>query len=247
LISLGSVPGTSCDSLLPFPLPRQAVALIPLSQTHTGQPSLTVHGYRVYNVVADTHNAAWVSYDVPQLGIQIALHGTGSRRILDTLAPSARKVAFAYANEAVPSNWHAVTDDGVSLSIPRSWAIITPTYSYCEGWPTDDLVLVKPDLGVAACGAMFFTPRTAAGASHEDLSLYLSPHNIYAPTRNGNRITTVEHGATTVTVYADKYDPNALDLFVHPAGSNITHVLTLGLGRVGRIPGGVITSIRAVT
>jgi len=165
--------------------------------------------------------------------------------VLATIAPSARDVALTFANEAVPNGWHAVTEDGVPLSIPHSWAVITPTFYYCEGWPSDDLVLVKPDLAVAACGNEPATPPTAAKAFHEDASIYLTRHNPQASTRNGNRIGTVEHGATTVTVLADRYDPNALDLFVHRSGSKITHVLTLGLGRDGRVAGGVLASIRA--
>ncbi len=86
-------------------------------------------------------------------------------------------------------------------------------------------------------------PQTAVDM-HDGVYLYLSP-NRQVPT--GHPIATLHHGTTTITVFADEYDPNALDLFVHHAGSNITHVLTLGLGRDGRVAGGVLASVRAVT
>jgi len=245
LISIGSLPFVGCDQPYLLPIPQQEVALIPSSQKHTGQPSRTFHGYRIYNVISST--AEWTLYDVPQLGVRIATHGTLGSRILQTLAPSVGTIALGLADDGVPSDWHTVTENGVSLSIPPSWDVITPTYFYCNGWPSDDLVLVKPDLAVAACGAQFFTPPTPAGAFHEDLSLYLPPHNSQTPAPNGTRIGTVEHGSTETTIYTDVNDPNALDLFVRKTGSNITHDLTLGLGRDGRVAGGVLASMRAVT
>jgi len=249
MISLGSLPGTACDSLLPIPLPRQAVALIPRSQTHARQPSFTVHSYRVYKVIANTHNTAWVSYDVPQLGIQIALHGTGSRRILDTLAPSARVIALDSSNDIIASNGHSVSNNGISLSIPSSWVVATPSNTGC-GWPSSyptnepELLFINADVSILHCPLLRLTPAKAA---HDGVSVYLPPHNRYAPTRSGKPIATLQHGTTTVTVYAEQYDPNTLDLYVRKTGSTITHFLTLGLGRDGRVAGGVLASVRAVT
>jgi hypothetical protein len=116
LISVGNLPFAGCDSRQP--LPKQAVALIPSSPKHTGGPSLTVRGYGIYDV--NTYAPAWNFYDVPQLGVRIAYNGTLGSRVLHTLAPSAAKVALAFAYEAVPNDWHAVTEDGMSLSIPHS-------------------------------------------------------------------------------------------------------------------------------
>jgi hypothetical protein len=57
----------------------------------------------------------------------------------------------------------------------------------------------------------------------------------------------LQHGTTTIAIYAEDANPNVLNLFVHRAGSAITHVLTLGLGRDGRIAASVLASIRATT
>ena len=95
-ISVGSLPGTACDSVTPIALPKQAVALLPASRTRPTGPSHTVHGYKVYLAIVHPPPGTpvvWIEYQVPQLGVQIDLHGSLGSRVLDTLAPSARKVA----------------------------------------------------------------------------------------------------------------------------------------------------------
>jgi len=185
---------------------------------------------------------------VPQLNARIATRGALSSRIVQTLAPSARQVALASAYESVTSNWHAAIDDGASLALPPSWIISTATGFGCRSLISDqtgELLLVKPHIEPPpACP---YLPTRAADAVHDAIDLYLTSHNPYAPRPTGRPIATLQHGTTTIAVYAEQYDPNALDLFVNRAGSNITHVLTLGLGRDGRVAGGVLASIRAVT
>ena len=172
------------------------------------------------------------------------MHGSLSRRILDTLAPSARTVALDPAYEKIPNGWHAVTENGVSLSIPPSWTIATPNF-FCASPVSDStLLFVKPDIGVAPCPAPAPTP---AAALKDGVTLYLPPHNRYAPSPTGQPIATVQHDKTTIAIYTETDDQNALDLFVRKTGSKVTHVLTLGLGRDGRVAGGVLASIRATT
>jgi len=229
------------------PHPKPWVALIPFSQAHTGRPSLIVHGYRIYD--ADRPNVPWPIYDIPQLDVSIATYGTLGSRILGTLAPSARQVALDAAYETVPSNSHAVTEDGVALSLPPSWTISTPTNLGCYAsllWDhTDELGLIQPDIGPGPTCPR--TTPTSADEARDGVVLYLTSRNAYAPIPSGVPITTLLHGTTTITVYAEQYDPNALDLFVRKTGSSISHVLTLGLGRDGRIASGVLASLRATT
>jgi hypothetical protein len=54
----------------------------------------------------------------------------------------------------------------------------------------------------------------------------------------------LQHGTTTIAIYAEDANPNALNTFVHRAASTITHILTLGLGLDGRVAAGVLASIR---
>ena len=250
VVSIGGFPSTTCDHPGHIPIQRQEVVLIPTSQKHTGHPSLTVHGYPIYDAnSAIRREVGWNFYDVPKLGVSIATRGTMGSRILGTLAPSARNVTLAFADEPAPNDWRAVDAGGVSLSVPRSWPVITPTGIECDwqsvfpnGEPT--LRLIKPHIET--------TPRCPPPSAfpedfHDGVYLYLPPDNRLAPRPSARPIATLRQRTTTIRVYADRGNPNALDLFVRRTGSPITHVLTLGLGRDGRIAGGVLASIRAVT
>ena len=249
MVIIGKLTQASCDPSGQYPIPRQTVALVPSSRSYTDPPSLTVHGYRVYD--GNRHGKTLrIVYDIPQLHVIIATRGTFGNRILESLAPSASKVALDPAYQAVPSNWHAVTEDGVSLSIPPAWLVATPPNLGCGGWLSSDpsrrpeLLLIKPRLGVLNCP---FILATAAEAAHDGVYLYLPPNNHFGPSPTGRPITTLQHGATTIAVYPDDSDPNALDLVVRKDGSSRTHVLKLGLGRDGRIAAGVLASIEATT
>jgi len=105
-------------------------------------------------------------------------------------------------------------------------------------------LVVKPDIGVAPCLSPLPSP---AGSLHDGVSLYLPPRNRYAPTPTRQPIASLQHGTTTIIVYTEVGDQNALDLFVHRSGSTTTHVLTVGLGRDGRVAAGVLASIQATT
>ena len=80
----------------------------------------------------------------------------------------------------------------------------------------------------------------------------------YSPPRNQRVISVLHHGTTTISVYAgtsvmanvSSFSPSRLfletvDVFVRRDGSPTWDVLTLGLGRDGRVAGGVLASLRA--
>jgi hypothetical protein len=241
VISVGGMLGLSCDQLTPMKLPDQAIAIYPSSATYTSRPSATIHGYRVYAVT--TPAPEWKYVDVPQLGVRIATHGNLGPRVLRTLAPSARTVALDPGYGVVPHNWHNIDKDGVSLSIPASWSVVS-AHLLCGGpIGKSQLVLIGPKIVYAPCPYQF---QHATDATYDAVDLYLTPQNRNAPQPSGRPIANVQHGTTTVTVYAER-DSNSLDLLVRRAGSPITHVLTVGLGRDGRTAAAVIASIRATT
>ena len=245
MISIGGLPQANCRPAGQWPVPAQAVALSPSSRTPHGPVTLTIHGYHVYRRDPPPKTKAWTYFDVPQLGVQIATHGTLGRSVLGTLAPSGRTVALDRTYETVPGDWHAVTENGVGLSIPPSWTVETPKLSCGSPFLGDSaLMLIEPDIGFAPCPA---PPLTPASALKDGASVYLPPHNRNAPSPSGKPVATLRRGTTTIAVYAEVADPNAVDLFVHRRGSSTTHVLTLGLGRDGRTAGGVLASLRADT
>ncbi len=245
VVGIGQLPEAGCKPATEWPIPAQAVGLYP-APIH-GTPSVivsTVHGYDIYQASSPSGYNSWRFYDIAQLGVQIATHGTLGSRVLHTLAPSARAVALDPTYESVANAWHAVTEHGVSLSIPLSWGVATRDV-FCEGpVVVSELAFIQPNIESPRC-----LPRipTAASTLIGGVSLYLPPHNPYAPNRHRHALATIPSGTTTITIYAEPNDPNVLDLFVRKTGSTITHVLTLGLGRDGRVAGGVIASIRAVT
>jgi hypothetical protein len=137
----------------------------------------------------------------------------------------------------------------MSLWIPSAWPVVTPTSIDCEWqsvFPNGEPALrfIKPHIETTP---RCLPPEAFPEDFHDGVYLYLPPDNHPAPRPTGRPVITFNHGTFTITVYADPSNPNALDLFVRHAGSSITHVLTLGLGRDGRVAGGVLASIRAET
>ena len=131
------------------------------------------------------------------------------------------------------------------MSIPRSWAMITPTLWSCDGWTGG-----APALFIVTSAVNETCPDGVPPfeALQDGTVLYAGSHNDHAPSPTASRpIMVFHHDSTTITVYNDDSYLEALDLYVHRAGSNITHVLTVGLGRDGRVAGGVLASVRAVT
>ena len=241
MVGVGTLPNAPCDPSQ-YAVAAQAAALIPSSDKPGGRPAFTIHGYDVYDIASP--KPGWVFYDVPELAVEIATRGSLGLSILHTLAPSAREIALDPAYETAPTNWRTLTKDGVSLGIPSSWSVLTPDALCGAPVGNSELLLIKPKVLFAPCP---FEIPTAADAAHDAVALYLTPHNANAPGATGRSIARLQHTSTTITIYAEPGDPNALDLFVRRTGSNVTHVLTLGLGRDGRIAGGVLASLRATT
>jgi len=247
-VSLGQLAQSSCRSMgeSHFALPAESVSLIASPNRTAGARYRMIHGYRVYAANAAKPDPAWLVYDVPQLGSRIALRGSLARRVLDTLAPSARAVALAFAPQPPRTNYRHVIAAGVRLSIPPGWRITTdgPVCSL----PNDELVIppVRPDLsGPPSCPGL--GPGTVAGAVIDGGALNNRPSD--QTTGDADRLLTVlHHGTTTITIYAGYGEiPAALEVFIRRNTSSTTHILELGLGRDGRVAGSVLASIRATT
>jgi hypothetical protein len=241
VVGLGPLDQTECGARAYPSEPRVAVA--PWSSTHQGTPLFTVHGYAVYKAIDPYRpDAGWAVYDVPELAVQVALRGTLARRVLDTLGPSALEVALDAAHGSPARGWRSVHADGITLSIPPTWASLTPALWSCEGWAAAEpaFFVVKPDADATCSDGLPPVQEFADGAV-----VYVTPTNRYAPSASGRVLATLHHGSTTIEVRADGSYADALDLFVRRAGSSVTHVLTLGLGPDGRVAAGVLASIRA--
>jgi hypothetical protein len=205
-----------------------------------------VHGYRVY--LAARSSLEWRVYDVPQLGVALYLRGTLGDRVLATLAPSALKVAVTVASEPVPRG-HRITTDGVAMTLPPAWRVTTATWRPCSWMSASPngtawVERIPPGLGVPSCPAPWLT---AVNTIHEGMFLYTSPASGGPSQPATSPAAVLHHGSSTVRVYPDDADPRVLDVFVHREGSRETRVLQLGLGRDGRVVGGILASLAAVS
>jgi hypothetical protein len=239
-ISTGALPKSGCKPANQ-PIPPRSVAIIPTTSPPAGPLYRTVHGYGIYAANANARHAPWRVFDVPQLGVEIDFRGSVQNSVLDTLAPSSRKVAFVYATQPIPKSYRTTTENGVELSIPAGWPAMT-TDHYCGGFYSPEVLRVVSSVDNHSCpGPVSFL----ANAFHDGVVLY--PSSDYVPGSPLERpVAVLHHGTTTVTVFDNKgYGGNALELLVRRSGSKTAHALALGLGRDGRVAGGVLASVEA--
>jgi hypothetical protein len=246
MVSVFKLTQANCVALTPTR--SQWVALIPSPQPSISGASRVpgVHGFRVYAGRLPDGLVAPGSaiYAVPRLGVTIAIRGSMAARILDTLAPSARAIALAFAVDPTPAGYRAIAADGIAASIPREWTSAIRHQAPC-GWSSaypnlgPQFVRIRPPVGPSLCPPTILTAATLVG---DGVILETSSTDV-APQRRP--ILVLSHGPTRVRVYDDKYDGSSLDVFAQNARSSTTHVLKVGLGRDGRIAGGILASIRA--
>ena len=237
--------------------PREAGRLVSSSARPRGAPYRTINGYRVYRVAGPPSSV----FEVPQLGVQLALRGGLTDRIVGTLAPSSRKVALEYATRPVPATYRTVKSYGVSVSIPARWTVTKPgAYFFGCYWPmspSGSAELVRVDShnnGGPGCAVIDYSAILPSDG------LLLFEKSRYSPPRNQRTLGVLHHGPTTITVYAgtsamanvSAFSPSRLfldtvDVFVRRDGSPTPHVITLGLGRDGRVAAAVLSSLRATT
>jgi hypothetical protein len=235
---------SQCPTIPAGQAPRAEVWIAPSTTAPSGPAVKVVHGYRLYILPpAESAVAGSVAYEIPQLGITLALNATQADTIIATLAPSARTVALIYATRQAP-NGHHITTDGVRLSLPRSWIVTTPNTFPCYGFPysttTPELVRITSDALVPSCPPPLYF--TAATQQRDGVSIETSAR---VGTLAGNPILVINHHATTVQIYDVGGAANVFDVYVARAHSSTHHALTVGLGLDGRVAGGIIASLEA--
>jgi hypothetical protein len=230
-------------------VPQPSVSLLRSPVSPTGAPYEVVHGYAIYNVTSLAGRGSHV-YDVPDLQVRIVLRGVVAGQILDTLAPSSQDVALAFAIQPQPHTFRRLVTDGVSLRVPSRWALVTAPAVECY-WPVSpngvpEVVRIRPHIPVGSCATYSSIPF--ALVPNDGILVYTAASS-EAPRRGHRPIIVVRHNSTTITVYpgTSGVSLDTLNVFAHRAGSTITHVLTIGLGRDGRTAGGVVASIDAIS
>jgi hypothetical protein len=218
--------------------PAQSVALIATAPANLGPLLQVVNGYRIYAAVGEHASGGLRVYEVPQLGVQLIIRSPLSDRILATLGPSARTVALAFAGQRVPRGSRPAGEPGVTLSIPAGWRV--GEGAYC-GWPYPPALIRVTNEGMSCP-----PPLASLASSLRDGVLVYAAAGEFGP-QPAPPIALLHHGATTVSVYAAAEGTNELELVVRRAGAASAHELSLGLGRNGRVAGGVLASIRATS
>jgi hypothetical protein len=86
-------------------------------------PSCGIHTKPVVVNGIDTYRSSSENlWFVPQLGVRIALMGPMSDKVFHTLTSSPSIVALASGPApAIPSSWHRIGFDGISVAVPASW------------------------------------------------------------------------------------------------------------------------------
>lgn len=98
--------------------------LVPPSSMLThAPPEKTINGVEAWGRVGPNGSGY---YNVPDLGVQITLHGRQALAVLATLTRSPAIVALAAGPAtAVPRSWKWVTGGSVRFAVPASWSTAT--------------------------------------------------------------------------------------------------------------------------
>jgi hypothetical protein len=205
---------------------RQRAATIQLGELSAGsvpsRPALTVNGYRLYSTAPDT-------YAVPDLHVTVIAHGLASRRVLATLAASARTVALTY-HASVPRSWHEIHYAGLVLAVPADWTVDNISGKpVCPNSRLDARVLVGNGLPAGCPPDPTYVPPKSGSATISDK---------YArPPRTTTDVDPTSWNSPWGTLHLQ------LDVRIdqsHDVG------VTLGLGRDGRVGAAIIASVRPI-
>ncbi len=199
--------------------------------TITTAPVRTVHGYALYAAGAFGSST---SYAVPALDVRIVV-GTDvvdAKRVLGTLAPSARAVALR-ADAILPTTgWPAVRFGGLSIRVPPNWAI-------------EDLAATRPDpcqLGEQPANTLLVGSGLASSCPLPDrTSGRMLFDGVWLGHGGGSREVVVDNGRITSSFVATPIDTH---IGVRVAGTATP--ITIATGRDGRIAATVLHSIRTV-
>ncbi|HLX78184.1 MAG TPA: hypothetical protein VKR27_04810 [Acidimicrobiales bacterium] len=116
--------------------PANLVRLGPLPE-HSGSlardQSRVIRGNRVYQSVLHGSISGTV-YLVPALGIELMASGPLAQRVIDSLAPSIRRVVLQDRSRvSIPTSWRSVTFSGLRIKVPPAWHVSRSTLAFgCE-------------------------------------------------------------------------------------------------------------------
>jgi hypothetical protein len=219
---------------------RGVVALGPASCAGTSLPScgvfdakpVIVNGIDAY---PSTSKNKWV---VPQLGVTITLTGPTSNKVFHTLTSSPRVIALAPGPPPdVPSSWHRISFDGISVAVPASWPSLDvgPIWGGDIGFSESEVVLDDGGLwtGISATGQLPVYQTSSALL----IERVVDPVGAKSgPCIHINGLSACPDTTTSV---------DSLPLLVHVPGQKEPVGVEIGLARNGIVARTILYSMRA--
>jgi hypothetical protein len=253
IVDIGELPQANCSAFLSLAYPTDGAALLLGPTSVKGTPVKTVHGLAVYGPDTTT-DPAWAIYTVPALATKVAVRGAYADQLLDTLTLPASTVASVTAASMKPSTLARYTKSGkresfrstYQLTVPSNWHVIEPDFGLCGPPRSDQPELVKVDAGLPqpSCaqipasasllgdGALLYWPGATAADTSAGVNVSAQP------------IVTLRRSSAVVRAYTLDYDTGALLVSI-TVGRAQPRVMTLLLGRDGRVAGRILASIQS--
>lgn len=132
--AFGKLPGlvlvnptaTACLApMSPQDIPKNVIELYPYSPGKLGEHPLTLNG-----ITVRTTGGNW--YDVPSLGVAMAVHGSLGVPVLNTLTRSPRAVVLGPGRPlTAPATWQRLSFGGIQVSVPRTWPVTRTNWGEC--------------------------------------------------------------------------------------------------------------------
>jgi hypothetical protein len=127
--------------------PLNLVRLGPLpagASNYRSLPKIVRHGTALYVEVLHGHDPGTV-YLAPSLGAELMLSGPDGDRALAGLGPSARQMVLAHGEAGVPpTTWRRLRFAGLSVAVPRGWALTRTNFAYDCALQADAVALASP-------------------------------------------------------------------------------------------------------
>lgn len=250
---------SGCQSPFP-PSPSQPVEVVAAAVRPSGDRttldglSVWVSGPRVRLVGGRLDTAALLaganrsitSFDVPSLGVRLLALGSSGARLALTLGPSPLDAVLATTYPvAIPSGWRSVSFDGVTLSVPPSWAVTKLTRAPLEALPGQPLVPCElfPRPVVYLGGPAGSCSTGFAGGIGDPPGLWLG-NAVAALSGPSNRTSTLRSaaGASATIRWSPFAGSSTVDVTLVAGGHSVA--ATMGIGSDPVIAEEILSSLR---
>ena len=210
-----------------------------------GSDRRTINSFAVFHSRTGLHQ-----WSAPALHVFVLTSDATSERVLNTLAPSARRVATHTAAQPVRAGWQRVTYNGITFAAPESWpTLFTKTEPICRPFTPSQISAGKEAPGFDCLyHRPSYLPRDGLqvdGNSTEIPEPNCNTHcAAFSLSPEGPGVDVSGHEGGPIWVRAIDGGPGAppvLDVIVALHGN--MQLVQIGLGRDGRVANAILHSI----